>query len=295
VLIEKPARGDFLPILDGGYSLQYSPLLEYREGRGLLLFCQLDVTGRTETDPVAETITRNILQYVSDWKPAVIRTAVYAGEPAGRRHLETAGFAVGNYEGGTLAPDQVLVVGPGGGRQFAASKAVIADWLKAGGHLLAVGLGQQDADALLARPVTFRTTEHISAFFEPAGVNSLLRGVGPADLHNRDPRALALVASGATTIAGGVLAMLENPNIVFCQIVPWQFDPTKQSNLKRTHRRASFVVTRLLANLGVADTTPLLARFNTPVDTSKSEKRWLDSFYVDQPGEWDDPYRFFRW
>ena len=34
VLIEKPARGDFLPIVDGGFSLQYSPLLEYREGQG---------------------------------------------------------------------------------------------------------------------------------------------------------------------------------------------------------------------------------------------------------------------
>ena len=44
VLIEKPARGDFLPVLDGGYSLQYSPLLEYREGKGLVLFCQIDVT-----------------------------------------------------------------------------------------------------------------------------------------------------------------------------------------------------------------------------------------------------------
>jgi len=34
VLIEKPARGDFLPILDGGYSLQYSPLMEYGKARG---------------------------------------------------------------------------------------------------------------------------------------------------------------------------------------------------------------------------------------------------------------------
>jgi hypothetical protein len=25
VLVEKPARGDFLPIVDGGYALQYSP------------------------------------------------------------------------------------------------------------------------------------------------------------------------------------------------------------------------------------------------------------------------------
>src|SRR5690606_34396710 len=35
VSIEKPARGDFLPILDAGYALQYSPLLEYREGAGI--------------------------------------------------------------------------------------------------------------------------------------------------------------------------------------------------------------------------------------------------------------------
>ncbi len=47
VLIEKPACGDFLPIVDGGFSLQYSPLMEYREGKGMVLFCQMDVTGRT--------------------------------------------------------------------------------------------------------------------------------------------------------------------------------------------------------------------------------------------------------
>ena len=94
VLIEKPARGDFLPILDGGFSLQYSPLLEYREGQGLVLFCQLDVTGRTEADPAAETLARNILQYVSSWKPAPSRKVVYAGDPAGIRHLESAGIAV---------------------------------------------------------------------------------------------------------------------------------------------------------------------------------------------------------
>ncbi|MEA3212723.1 MAG: beta-galactosidase [Chthoniobacter sp.] len=46
VLIEKPACGDFLPIVDGGFSLQYSPLMEYHEGKGLVIFCQMDVTGR---------------------------------------------------------------------------------------------------------------------------------------------------------------------------------------------------------------------------------------------------------
>ena len=39
----------------------------------------------------------------------------------------------------------------------------------------------------------------------------------------------------------------------------------------------------------------MLARFSSPVDAAKAEKRWLDGLYLDQPEEWDDPYRFFRW
>jgi hypothetical protein len=295
VLIEKPARGDFLPIIDGGYSLQYSPLMEYREGRGMILLCQMDLTGRTETDPVVETLTQNILQYVSSWKPKPTRTAVYAGDPAGKRHLESAGFVIASYDAGKLSLDDVLVVGPGGGRELAQTKAVIADWLKAGGNLLALGFDQQDAEALLPMQIAAAKAEHISAFFAPNGVNSLLRGIGPADIHNRDPRELPLIKSGGTIIANGVLATAKDANIVFCQISPWQFDPTKQSNLKRTFRRASFVVTRLLANLDVATASPILARFSAPVDATRSEKRWLDGFYLDQPEEWDDPYRFFRW
>jgi hypothetical protein len=295
ILIEKPARGDFLPLLDGGFSLQYSPLMEYREGRGMILFCQMDVTGRTERDPVAETLARNILQHVSDWRPSPARTAVYVGEPMGKRHLESAGFVVGNYDGGKLSLGHVLIVGPGGGREIAKDKTAIAEWVKTGGNLLALGLDQLNADALLPIQVTLKTAEHISTFFGPNGVNSIFRGIGPADLHNRDPRELPLITSGGVSIGNGVLAAATNPNIVLCQLIPWQFDQNKQSNLKKTHRRTSVVVTRLLSNLGVASSTPILARFNTPADLGKSEKRWLDGLYLDQPEEWDDPYRFFRW
>jgi beta-galactosidase len=269
--------------------------MEYREGRGMILFCQMDVTGRSEADPVAETLTRNILQHVSDWKPAPARVAVYVGDPAGRRHLESAGFALASYDGPRLAPNAVLVVGPGGGLKIAKDKAAIAEWLTAGGNLLALGLDQPNADALLPVRVTFKTAEHISAFFEPNGANSKFRGIGPADLHNRDPRALPRITSGATTVGDGVLGTANDARLVFCQLLPWQFDPNKQSNLKRTFRRASFVVTRLLSNLGVASPAPVLARFNTPLDPARPEKRWLDGFYLDQPEEWDDPYRFFRW
>jgi hypothetical protein len=143
-------------------------------------------------------------------------------------------------------------------------------------------------------PVAFRKAEHISAFFEPNSASSLLRGIGPADLHNRDPaRVLSDHFRGPRPSATACWPPRKTSS--FCQIVPWQFDPAKQSNLKRTYRRASFAVTRLLANLGVASPSPILARFSTPVDASKPEKRWLAGFYLDQPEEWDDPYRFFRW
>ena len=51
----------------------------------------------------------------------------------------------------------------------------------------------------------------------------------------------------------------------------------------------------MLANMGVSGSTPILARFYTPVKDMKTEKRWLEGFYLDTPEEWDDPYRFFRW
>jgi hypothetical protein len=114
-------------------------------------------------------------------------------------------------------------------------------------------------------------------------------------VHNRDPRQLSLVSGGAQTIGNGVLARAAGANVVFCQLAPWEFDYSKQFNLKRTYRRASFTLTRLLGNLGAEGATPILARFGNPLDAAKPEKRWLDGLYLDQPEEMDDPYRFFRW
>jgi beta-galactosidase len=291
-LIEKPAAGDFLPILDGGYSLQYTSLMEYREGRGMVLFCQTDVTGRTESDPAAEALVRNMLRYVADWKPVPRRAAVYTGDEGGEKYLETTGLSPAAYAGGALTPDQVLVVGPGGGQRLAGNAAAVADFLKAGGSILCLGLDDQEANAFLPVRIATKKAEHIAAFFEAPGKGSLLAGVSPADVHNRDPRELPLVSSGATVIGDGVLAQGENGNVVFCQMLPWQFD-VGTWNTKRTFRRSSCLVTRLLANMGASAPTPLLDRLHSPV--KEDEKRWLSGFYLDTPEEWDYPYRFFRW
>lgn len=295
VLIEKPARGDFNPVLNGGYSLQYAPLLEYREGQGMILFCQIDVTGRTEPDPAALTLFHNIINYVSHWKPPPSQNIIYAGENNGREFLNRSGFATQSFDEKLLTRGNVLVIGTGGSEILANHKTAIANFVKSGGFLLAVGLDQNEANSILPFTVSMKKFEHISAFFEPAGVNSLFAGISPADTHNRDPRELPLIVDGAEIIGNGVLAKAKDANVVFCQLVPWQFDGEKQMNLKRTQRRVAYLLNRLLSNMGARGSTPLIEYFHKPVDPSRAEKRWLSSYYIDQPEEWDDPYRFFRW
>jgi beta-galactosidase len=292
VLVEKPACGDFLPIIDGGFSLQYSPLMLYREGKGMVLFCQMDVTGRTEQDPAAEQLAGNILAHAGAWQPGPERTALYAGDDAGLEHLKASGLVVEAYAGGGLAAGKALVVGPGGGRKLSGSADGIARYLKSGGALLAIGLDEAEANAFLPTKVTMANAEYASAIFAPSDLDALTVGIGPADVHNRDVRQVPLVTGGARLIGNGVLARGQDGDVVFFQLVPWTFD-TSMFSFKRTFRRTSCAVSRVLANVGCAMATPLLERFSKPA--GPQETRFLNGFYLDQPEEMDDPYRFFRW
>jgi hypothetical protein len=291
-LIEKPASGDFLSILDGGYALQYASLMEYREGCGMVLFCQTDVTGRTESDPAAQALAGNLLRYAAAWQPAPRCGVVYAGEPAGKRYLQSAGVAAVDYEAGRLSPERVLVVGPGGAR--ALNAGAVDAFLRAGGHLLAIGLGEEEANSFLPLTVNMKVAEHIAAYFKPQAVGSALAGVSPAEVHNRDPRQVPLVTGGAQVVGDGVLATAQEGHVIFSQLVPWRFDYSgEKRNVKRTFRRVACGTARLLGNAGASGETPLLERFSTPA--AQGEKRWLKGYYLDVPEDWDDPYRFFRW
>ena len=161
--------------------------------------------------------------------------------------------------------------------------------------MLGIGLDQGDVEGVLPFKISFKRAEHINASFDPPGFGTLLMGIAPGDVHNRDPREVPLVVGGASILGDGVLATADKLHIVFCQLSPWEFDADTKMNLKRTKRNVARLVTRLLANLGVASETPLLNRLVKPVEAGGNEKRWLTGFYLDQPEEWDDPYRFFRW
>jgi len=295
VLIEKPPCGDFVPIIDGGYALQFAPLLEYREGRGMVLFCQMDVTARTEADPAAETLVRNIIRYAAEWRPAPRRAVVYCGGPAGREHLISAGFTL-RPAGAVPTQDDVVVLAAGdAGAAAATGRQSIAGWFAKGGRVLSAGLDAGQISAVLGRDIGAATKidEHIATCFDTPGAGTALEGVSPADVHNRDPRRIPLVSGGADVAGNGVLATASGGAVVLCQLVPWQFDRSAPMNQKRTFRRTAFALSRLLANMGADCRTPLLERFARAAGTA--EKRFAQGLYLDIPEEWDDPYRFFRW
>ncbi len=293
-LMEKPACGNFLPILDGGYALQYCSLLEHRVGRGLALFCQTDVTGRSESDPAAEILAANILRYAASWKAGPSRKVIYAGEPAGMAHLGAAGFQPEAFEGGKLSSEHVLVVGPGGRQQIGADAKRVSSWVKNGGRVLAVGLEGEEASAILPFKVATARREHIASYFDPFSPESPFAGVSPAEVHNRCPREIPLVTRGAGVAGDGVLAHAQQGSVVFFQLVPWRFDYAGgQMNIKRTFRKVSCLLARLLGNMQAECASPMPERLMKP--PGENERRWLEGLYLDQPEEWDDPYRFFRW
>jgi beta-galactosidase len=288
IFMEKPHRGDFMPVLEGGFSLQYAPLMEYREGKGVVIFCQVDVSNRAENDPAAKTLVRNILEYAEKWQPAAERKARYIGDAAGKAHLEKTGIAAATYEGGALNKDDVLIVGPGAA--LAVHAAAIGEFVKQGGNVLAIGLTDAEANAGLPIKVTTKLTEHVAAYFPAPDAKSLFAGINPAGVHSREPRKLALFsASDDVEILGnGILAKAKSANVVFCQMVPWTYDLKDMHNLKTSYRHSTELLNRLLANMGVRGTTGLLARFGTPA-------RADGSLYVDTPVEADDPYRQYGW
>ena len=59
----KPQLGRFRPLVNAGYNLGDSAILECFSGRGRVLFCQAELEGRYRLDPAATLLAENLLNY----------------------------------------------------------------------------------------------------------------------------------------------------------------------------------------------------------------------------------------
>ncbi len=285
VLIEKPERGDWLPIVDGGFDLQYAPLLECTHGKGRIIFCQLDVTARTEDEPAAQAVFANLIRYLDTARPATSRPVLYSGNEEGLGLLRRLGHAPSTPDAKGPPIDALLILGPG--HQTQRLDSAVA----AGADVLGLGLSPADLQRAFAERIETTEQPTISGPLScptPPEFN----GISSADLHWRTAPTIAALSTNASPHPALAVLRRGKGRIVLCQAAPWMFDCQKHPYLRTTHRRTTFLVSRLLANLGARADCPIIDRFAKRPDT---DRPWLGALYLQDPVAEDDPYRYYRW
>jgi len=190
-VIEVPQHGNFTPIIDGEFDMRYSPLIEWRCGKGRILFNQLDLTGRVGRDAAATAIAANLLKYAVGPAPNGFRRTIYVGGPAGRKLVTETLLDVRRDVTWSELPAQLreaglLIIGEGASASLLPLKEDLARFVNDGGFILSLPKSGQELDAgwLPFAPRTEQRRAH------RAGMESIdlpsFRGLGPADFHWRD-------------------------------------------------------------------------------------------------------------
>ncbi|MBS1369425.1 MAG: hypothetical protein HPZ91_05650 [Lentisphaeria bacterium] len=243
VLLEKPSTGNFLPLMQGGFDLQYAPLLELTEGKGRVLFSQLEISGRTENDPEALEILKQILRRLDRAENMAERKVFYSGDRRGEELLRELGIVFAPMPE-KISPDSLLVLGPG-----TAIPEQMRSAVDSGLSVLALGLGEAELKPFLPAGETVTKGRFYSDYV--TGLRSIpeFAGISNADLHWR--LALQMDSFAPEGVGGRALRLWRSGRgkVVALQVVPWMFDP-KEFQLRTTVRRNTFLLSRLLHNLG---------------------------------------------
>lgn len=193
--LEKPHFGRWTPLLEGDFDLAYTPLMESRVGKGLMVWCGLDLDGRTEVDPSAEILSRRLLNYAAGPLPPIPpqTPATYFGGPEGEKLLTAMGL---EFTKATAIPPKpgLLIIGAG---DPTLSAAALDTYAKIGGRVLLLGSAAQNAGFTLA-PKTLGGASIPPAWPEAAGLS-------PSDLRLRSEIELPLLAPGANDVAANGL------------------------------------------------------------------------------------------
>jgi hypothetical protein len=262
--IRKPNRGGYIPLLDCGFDLFDSPLLERNIGISKFMFCQLDVTNRYGKDPVATIITNNMLEYMtkSDLKANTSKTG-FVGDEKGFKHLLDMGFDVDSIELRDKIKKDIIIVG---------ENAIVTEeqgqkldeYVKSGGTVIV--LKQQEEIAWLP----FITTIPKGMFKVELSRNlaltkdsdksgkketPLFRGLGLSSFYWRNKQSMLIIKEGEEKEKSQEFIPLTFPNIfteikrgagkfIFCQISYNNNDPLVRDKIHH-------LLNTILVNAGV--------------------------------------------
>jgi beta-galactosidase len=235
--IEKPHRAAWRPLLECGFDLAWTALMELDLGAGRVTWCQLDVDGRTVADPLAELLLGRLLRHVAEAPLAAPRAPVaYLGGPEDRALLSDLGVVVGD------GPAALVVAGRG------AEPSAVAAARAAGARVL----------CLAAEPAGLAAGEVAAAPAAPAVPEwTWCRGLGRSDLRlagDAPQQVLPAAVPGFVRGADGLLAQAagDGPLLAVCLLDPRRLRADERPWLRFSRWRRTHALAQILANLGAA-------------------------------------------
>ena len=248
VVLKTPELAGFTPILQTEFDMAYSPLLEWRYGKGVVTFCSLDLTGRVGNDPVAGLLAVQLLEIAG--RPVAVTQNVYAADTSTRSLLTKLGVQVAT---GTVANAQAVLVASGRDEY---TKAIAAK----GNTVLYL---PQALNNLQAQG--FRVEEKDLLQIASTDTASLLRAVGPNLLRWRDVLKVVRFtmdgqpANSRVLLDGLVLEQkLGQGREIYLQVSPdllagrYKDTPAKKEAIQLSVIRLQQIVAQILSNLGAS-------------------------------------------
>ncbi|AHF94161.1 hypothetical protein OPIT5_06995 [Opitutaceae bacterium TAV5] len=311
VVIETPHRGAFTPVIDAEFDLAWSPLLEWRHGKGGILFSQLDLVNRPGGEPAAARIAQNIVRALdTPWAEAQSRRVRYLGGDDGWDWIFSLGFEAARLSGVTAIPTlepatDILVIGPDATtvttpENFAATLKTARAFAARGGTFLVLSQ-KPDALAAAATPALPLVTDPVRRARvtpEPSATVPLLRGIGPQltrwrTFLQQDRFTATGLPANATLALEGLLLELPAPvsaagvagREIYCQL-DWRPLDSNDKNLEKPYWNTARLYRQLLTNLGARTGDAIAARlFDTrktaPLVNIPYWRLWNDAARVD--------------
>ncbi|MBR0459813.1 MAG: hypothetical protein IJJ26_11305 [Victivallales bacterium] len=291
-IIEKPHVNVVHPLLDTGFALRYTPLWEVPCGQGSLLFCNLDITDRLARDPVADKLFANLTKYLQKNLPAQSVKVAYLGAP-----MTTPDMSV--YPQKLLEQNGVQILGRGCRDWLGSNGAKLAQFAKAGGTVVALGLTEAEAKLLQKALGEFQVATAVNWLNPLEGtLPSAFRGLSIADLRWRKKLNTPVVADiprgNGWHAPTGVLAELPvgKGRLVWVSAIPEDFPLKERQDMVFTNVQTARLINVVLQNLGVYHSSQnnyWAQRLASNVTANPND------LYLDKRTGHDDPYANMRW
>ena len=263
-----------------------------------MVFCQMDVVGRTAPDPAARRIVANLVTYLDGAPPADTRAVSYTGGKEGAELLTALGIASTPLAGKTPAADDLIVIGPGSRN---ADCGDLTSAVRAGTNVVCFALSNDELEAVVPGLTALEQRQAASTMIADMNLPELA-GLSNAELHWRTTFPFwAIVSPPPQGNAALSVFSVGKGRVVLCQVAPWMVDYIEKPYLRTTHRRTVLLASRLLSNLGAAPASPLLSRMSSKASLVRWElpAKWVGLVDREDHGRsqrwWDPAFNDSAW